>query len=78
MSPLNQKFGILLVQTSPFRLNIRADRSSDIRTLIMFQTAFLHGLVDHFRGTFHKAVLIRILDPKNEFSTRVAGDEIGI
>ena len=78
MSPLNQKFGIFFVQTSPLCLDIRTYRSSDIRTLVVFQPAFLHGLVDHFRGTFHEAVLIRILDSKDEFSSPVACDQVSV
>ena len=70
--------GVGLIQVPALRLNIGAHGAAHVRALIVGEAALRHGAVDHVRGALHQTALVRVLDPQDERSACVAGDEPGI
>ena len=75
-SQINQLIGILLIHRQSLRLYIRSEIPSDIRSFIMMQTDFLHGIVYDFDSAFHVTFLIGILDTQNKISVLMLGNQI--
>ena len=73
-----QKFCILAEEVAPLRLDIGTHGAAHIRTFIVRQAAFCHGLVDHVDRAVDQTALIGVFDAENELTAKVAGDEPGI
>ena len=73
-----QKPGILTVGVPALGLDIRGHGAAHVRTLVVVQTAFRHGAVDHIGGALHQTALIGVLDAQEERAAVAAGDEPGV
>ena len=73
-----QQLGVFAEQVAPLGLDIRADRSADVRTFVVVKPTLRHCLVDHIHRTLDEASLIGVLDAQDERTAVAAGDEPGI
>ena len=59
-------------------LDVRADTAVLIRAFIMLKACFFQSPVNDLHGPLHETFLIRVLNPKNEISTFMLGNQIGV
>ena len=71
----DQKLGVPAEQTAPLGLDIRADRTADVGTLVVGQAALGHCPVDHIDRTLDQTALIGVLDAQDERAAVAARDE---
>ena len=73
---------LCILQIDPLGLTLRlyigAAASVLVRSFIVDQSRFLKGPVDDVNGSLHLTFLVRILDTKEEISSLMLGDQIGI
>ena len=74
----DQHLRILLIGTAALGLDIRSDRSADVRTFVVLQSALLQRPVDHLCGALDLAALVRVFKTENEISSRLLCDQVGI
>ena len=73
-----EELGVFAEQVAPLGLDIGTHGAAHIRTFIVRQAAFCHGLVDHVDRAVDQTALIGVFDAENELAAEVAGDEPGI
>ena len=71
MTTSDELLGIGHIELLAFGLDIGTDIAADIGTLIPVHAAAAQGIIDDLGSTFHKALLVGILDAQNEFSTHL-------
>ena len=78
MAARDEQLGIFLIEPAPLGLDVRADRTADIRPLVVRQAAGTHGAVDDVDRALHIAPLIGVLDAQDELAAGVPRDQIRI
>ena len=80
LSLFDQFFGVFQIHSClhPLTLDIRPKTAVFIRSLIVFQPGFLHGLIYQFQCPFYKPLLIGILDPQKKISSFMLCNKVGI
>ena len=74
----DEQFGVFFIEPPPLGLDIRADRTANVRALVMRQAAGAHGAVNDIDRTLHIAALIGVLDAQNELTAGVPRDQVRI
>ena len=72
----HQFLGIGQIHILAVRLHIGAVIAAHIGAFIPIHAAALEGIVDHFGGAFHKALLVGILNAQDEFSAHLLGVQV--
>ena len=78
MAACDEQLGIFLIEPAPLGLDVRADRTADIRPLVVRQAAGTHGAVDDVDRALHIAPLIGVLNAQDELAAGVPRDQIRI
>ncbi len=76
--PMDQQFRVLLIGVPPLGLDIGGHRAAYVGTLVMCETTFGHGLVDHIGGALHQTALVGVLNAQDKGAPGVSGDQIGV
>ena len=74
----DEQLGVFFIESPPLGLDIRADRTADVRALVMRQAAGAHGAVNDIDRALHIAALIGVLDTQDELAAGVPRDQIRI
>ena len=73
----HQLQGIFLEHIHPLALDIGADGSADIGTLIPDKAGFFQRFIDDLDGAFYLTLLVGVLNPQQKTAVVAFGDKIG-